>query len=98
MIESGKLCFDRSGKPLSEKESKVQFKKQMYVISETILERIETFVWTINRDGRDYRPGNLCGCSGVNTMGEKEKVRGKHCDLKHGRDSLKKIKSLTMGK
>ena len=99
--KKGLFCFDSDGKTISPRKSKELFKKQMEYISETILKRIETFVWTINRDGRDYRPGNPCGCSGVGTMGDKAKIRGAVCDIEeHGRAKMKESNylKLSMGK
>ncbi len=99
--KKGLFCFDKKGKAISPKKSKDIFKFEMEDTSNTILKRIETFVWTINRDGRDYRPGNPCGCSGVETMGEKIKVRGTTCDMTaHGRSKMKEnnFTKLRMGK
>jgi hypothetical protein len=99
--DSGLFCFDKTGKAISPKESKKLFVQQMGYISDTVLTRIETFVWTINRDGRDYHPGNPCGCSGVTKMGAKVGVRGTHCSIdSHGRSKMKENNfiSLTMGK
>ena len=99
--KKGLFCFDKYGKAISPKESKKLFVQQMSHISDTVLTRIETFVWTINRDGRDYRPGNPCGCSGVAKMGAKEEVRGTHCTIDiHGRSKMKEnnFTNLSMGK
>jgi hypothetical protein len=99
--EKGLFCSDKKGNPISPKRSKELFLSEMSDISEAILKRIETFVWTINRDGRDYRPGNPCGCSGVNLMDDKVKVRGKACDVvEHGRFKMtnNNFTKLSMGK
>ncbi len=99
--DAGSFCFDSTGKKISAKKAKKLFVQQMTYISETILKRIETFVWTINRDGRDYHPSNPCGCSGVTKMGAKEKVRGTHCTIaEHGRIKMTKnnFTNLNMGK
>ena len=78
-------------KKISAKKAKKLFLDEMADRSLTILKRIETFVWTINRDGRDYHPSNPCGCSGVTKMAAKEKVRGTHCTIaEHGRIKMTK--------
>jgi len=101
LLKEGDLCYDEEGNASSEKEMQEDFLKQMNIISNKILKRISDFVWTINRDGRDYKPGNPCGCSGVNTMKEKKKikVRGTDCKIKsHGRSPTNTTKTaLKMG-
>ena len=101
LLEEGAFCYDDEGNSASEEEAQKKFLKQMNLTSDKILKRISDFVWTINRDGRDYKPGNPCGCSGVNTMTEKKKIkiRGTACKVEsHGRSeqNTKKV-TLKMG-
>jgi len=98
LLEEGAFCYDDEGNSASEEETQKKFLKQMNLTSDKILKRISDFVWTINRDGRDYKPGNPCGCSGVNTMTEKKKIkiRGTACKVEsHGR-SEQKTKKVTL--
>ncbi len=88
LVYGGDFCYDDEGNASSEEKMQEDFLNEMMVISDRILQRISDFVWTINRDGRDYKPGNPCGCSGVNTMKQKKKVkvRGTFCKIEsHGR-------------
>jgi hypothetical protein len=84
-------CHEKStGKPKSEEEMAKEFQTEMKKISGKILDRIASFEWTISADGRDYSPGNLCGCSNAERLTEKEgethKIRGHKCkaNRKHG--------------
>lgn len=99
LLKKGAFCYDKDGNAVSTEETQKRFIKQMNIISNKILKRISDFVWTINRDGRDYRPGNPCGCSGVDYMDDKLMVRGKACDNKqHGRSTNSiKITTLKIG-
>lgn len=88
---TGWECHEEAtGKPKSEEEMAKEFQTEMNKISGKILDRIASFEWTISADGRDYSPGNLCGCSNAERLTEKEgkihKVRGHKCkvDRKHG--------------
>ena len=96
LVEEGELCYDEEGDAASEEKMQKDFLDEMMDISDRILKRISDFVWTINRDGRDYKPGNPCGCSGVDIMDDKIEVRGKACDIKsHGR-STNETKKVTL--
>ena len=96
LLKEGTLCYDEEGDAASEEKMQKDFLDEMMDVSDRILKRISDFVWTINRDGRDYKPGNPCGCSGVDIMDDKIEVRGKACDIKsHGR-STNETKKVTL--
>ncbi len=57
------------------------------MVSAEILERIESGLWTLTRDGLDYRLGGV-GCGGLNSISRKPASgpcpQGRHHELVHG--------------
>lgn len=85
--ERGDFCHDASGKrPLTAKQQRTEFEKDMRDVSEEILGHIDTFRWSIAKDSRDYRPGSPFGCCNASDMTNKK--RGQYCDVK-GKHNLR---------
>ena len=88
--KEGWKCHSDEGQPKTEEELKADFEAKMTKISKKILDRLADFSWTLSADGRDYRPGNKCGCSGADVLTnhktKTKKNRGNECtaNRKHG--------------
>jgi len=92
---------DDTGQPKSEEDMRKEFETKMKKISGKILDRIASFEWTISADGRDYSPGNLCGCSNADRLTEKEgevhKIRGDKCKANRKHNFIVRSHSLKLG-
>ncbi len=67
----------------------------MRIKSKKILSRIESFDWTISRDGRDYNSDSKLGCSGYTSLATKK--RGKVCPDNRKHNHNKPKRSLKLG-
>ena len=100
--KEGWKCYSDEGQPKTEEELKADFEKEMKDISKKILDRLADFSWTLSADGRDYRPGNKCGCSGADVLTQHKtktkKNRGTVCSAGRQHDFSAKTYPLELGK
>ena len=98
----GWKCHSDEGQPKTEEELKADFEKEMKDISKKILARLADFSWTLSADGRDYRPGNKCGCSGADVLTnhktKTKKDRGTVCSAGRQHGFSAKTYPLELGK
>ena len=96
-VQAKKGGFCRSnGKPIkSRKKINQQFEDEMRIKSKKILSRIESFDWTISRDGRDYIQSSKLGCSGYTSLATKK--RGEVCPDNRQHNHNKPKRSLKLG-